>query len=109
MSVECSIEEIPLHNGLFSVNTIELGFAGGKVLLEGRCSDDRCDSGKMTMPARRRRRGRTRLIRAEGRFVILPLQIGLFVVKAAELGLARRKILWIVDPRPRKGRLPNRR
>ena len=109
MSVECGIEVIPLHNGLFSVNTIELGFAGGKVLPEGRCSDERCDSRKMTMSARRRRRGRTRLIRVESRFVVLPLQNGLFVVKAVELGLARRKILWIVDPRPRKGRLPNRR
>ena len=32
MSVECSIEVIPQHIGLFSVNTIEVGFAKGKVL-----------------------------------------------------------------------------
>ena len=33
MSVECNIVVVPVHIGLFIVNTIELGFARGKILL----------------------------------------------------------------------------
>ena len=61
------------------------------------------------MTAGRRRRGRRLLIRVQSRTVELPLHISLCVVKSVELGLARKKILRIVNPRPRKGRLPNRR
>ena len=41
--------------------------------------------------------------------VVIPLHIGLFIVNTIELGFARGKVLWIVDPRPRKGSLTNSR